>query len=143
MELRKVEEFYRAEAKAQNWQVDTNAKVEKKSGDKTTRGVVLSFRSSAGPITVILKPKGQETSIHITSRNEAKSKKDGILPEAGKARLVMANAHTQDVVITIGKTDYKLKAGRGAKDLKTALNHSIVPGKYSLTIKIPGERPQT
>lgn len=98
---------------------------------------------AVGVITVVLTPRGEETTIQITTRNEVKAKQDGVLPEAGKARLILGNAHTRPVVITIVKRDYTLRPGQGGRDLKTALNYSVVAGKYPLTIKIPGEKPQS
>ena len=56
--------------------------------------------------------------------------------------MILANAHSSTVVYTIGKTDYKLKPGQGADDPKTALNYSVSPGLYKVTIKIPGQQPQ-
>ena len=65
------------------------------------------------------------------------------MPERGKGRLIMANAHNVPVVFTIGKTNYPVKAGAGAENLKDALNYSVGPGNYTIIIKIPGQRPET
>ncbi len=79
----------------------------------------------------------------VTARQSPFPDSELLLPEPGKGRLVMANAHSQNVVIMIGKKSYTLKAGQGAEDPKTALNYSVAPGKYDLTIKFPGKAPQT
>jgi hypothetical protein len=36
-----------------------------------------------------------------------------------------------------------MKAGRGGKDIKQALNYAVGPGKYSVVIKVPGQPPKT
>ncbi|QDU46723.1 hypothetical protein Mal52_52450 [Symmachiella dynata] len=139
MEMPQVEEFYRSTAATKKWR-----EVPAKAGDaKPAAGVVLNYRDASGPIHVVLTPKGKETVVQITTRNEVKAKQDGVLPEPGKARLILGNAHTRPVVITIVKRDYTLKPGQGGRDLKTALNYTVVAGKYPLTIKTPGEKPQS
>ncbi|MBI3469280.1 MAG: hypothetical protein HY000_40265 [Planctomycetes bacterium] len=140
MELQPVADFYRQELAAQQWKEDQAARV---AGDGTVPRATLLFRGAAGKMTVNLQREGERTVIDLTSTDDARARSDGVLPEPGKARLVMGNAHSRDVVIAIGKQDYPLKAGRGAQDPKTALNYSIAPGKYVVTIKIPGEAPQT
>lgn len=138
LELPAVASFYRKELAAQQWKEDEPARVGQAGVQET-----LSFRSPAGKMAVKLQREGQRTVIDVTSLDEANARRDGVLPEAGKARLVMANGHSRNVVITIGKQDYPLRAGQGAQDPKTALNYSIAPAKYVVTIKIPGEAPQT
>ena len=94
-------------------------------------------------MTIRLKSNGARTNITITKHDDARAKQDGVMPERGKGRLIMVNAHTVPVVYTIGKTDYSLKAGAGAEDLKGALNYTVGPGTYKIIVKIPGEPPKT
>jgi len=138
LEVPAIVSFYRTELAAQRWKEDETSRVGQ-AGDQA----MLVFRNSTGKMTVKLQSQGQRTVIDVTFQDDAQAKRDGLLPEPGKARIVMANGHTRDVVIAIGKQDYPLKAGRGAQDPKTALNYSIAPGAYVITIKIPGEAPQT
>lgn len=47
------------------------------------------------------------------------------------------------MTITIGKTDYPLKAGQGKEDPGDALNYTVPEGKYSLKIKAPSMNEQS
>jgi hypothetical protein len=84
-----------------------------------------------------------KTAIDVVTREVALAQREGVLPEPGKSRLVLANAHNVGVLYTIGKTDYPVKPGQGAKDFKQALNYSLAPGTYTVVIKIPGQRQQS
>ena len=94
-------------------------------------------------MSIKLTAAGERTNLVIESRDDAKAKRDGMLPEPGKGRIVMANGHTKPIVISIGKSNYPLRAGQGTADPRQALNYSVAPGKYTLTIKIPGQALQT
>lgn len=132
-----VAAFYRQELAAQGWQE------EKSATGNTASSANLRFKKSGGTMVVKLAGDGDRTTVNVASLDEAKAKRDGILPEPGKGRLVMVNAHTQDVVVMVGKKSYTLKAGQGADDPKAAWNYSVAPGKYDLTIKFPGKAPQS
>ena len=53
------------------------------------------------------------------------------------------DAHGTGWLFTIGKTNYPLRSGAGAKDFKGALNYSVGPGTYTIIVKIPGQPPKT
>ncbi|MEQ8790901.1 MAG: hypothetical protein RIC55_31855 [Pirellulaceae bacterium] len=125
--------FYRKELPTKGWKAVDGA-----SSDGT-----LHFANDSMQLSAAFEPQGEKTSIEIVTRDAALAKKEGVLPEAGKGRLILANAHRVEVVYTIGKSDYRLKAGRGAKDFKEALNYSIPPGTYKIVVKIPGQPEQT
>ena len=131
--LTDVSAFYRQQLAEQGWQ----------RTDDQSSSEAMQFKNDTMELLVALKRKSNETAIEVVTRETAIAKREGILPKAGKGRLVLANAHNVNVVFTIGKTDYPLKAGRGAKDFKQALNYSIPPGNYKVVIKIPGQQPQT
>ncbi len=137
MSLQEVQDFYEAQAKARKWQVDAAAS--KKNPDGS---IVMAYTRADGPVTVVLTPTGNETTIEISVVNIEAAKTDGILPEEGKCRLMMANGFNQQIVITIGKTDYKIQPGRGAKDPRKGLNYTVPAGNYPLVIKVPGKAPQ-
>jgi len=133
MPLIDVAAFYRKELAAKGW---------KRAGAQTA-GDALQFKNDTMELTVKLKRKGSETAIEAVTRDFAMAKREGILPESGKGRLFLANGHSVAVVFTIGKTDYPLKAGQGAKSPEQALNYSVSPGAYKVTVKIPGQTPKT
>ncbi len=120
--------FYRQKLPGEGWR-------ENSAGND-----MLSFRKGDDTITVSKhKPDAAGFTFSVTKTDGAKARADGILPEHGKGRLIMGNAHTQPVVITIGQQNYTLKPGQGAKNPKSALNYTVTPATYPLVIKIPGE----
>ena len=132
-----VTDFYRKELTAQNWSEDLDL------FEADAHTSTLVFKNDSGTFTVKLTKNGRGTIVELSSQDETAAKTDGIFPESGKARMIMGNAHAEDVVISIGKNNYTVKAGQGAKDPAEGLNFSISPGTYTVTIKIPGEKPQT
>lgn len=135
--LSEIVAIYRYELPDRQWpEVKAATKV---AADSAT----LVFRNPDGPLTIRLAQTGSKTTIKLVTQDDVAARRDGVLPEPGKARLILGNAHTKDIVIAIGESDYPVESGRGAKDPKTAINYTIPPGKYTFTIKIPGEAPQT
>lgn len=133
--LAAVAAFYRQELAAQDWK--------EQPADAAEAKATMLFQKTGASLTVTLAGEGEHTTIRVVSNNEAKAKQDGMLPEPGKGRLVMANAHDQAVTITIGKKKYPLKAGQGMDDPKKALNYTVAPAKYTLSIKVAGQPAKT
>ena len=123
-----VIQFYREAYANQHYQ-----QLPQKESDDTT----LSLRSEDERIDVVASSTGSQTQLEVVHRDVALAKKEGVLPEAGQGRLILANAHKVAVEFQIGKTNYPLPAGRGGKDLRDALNYSVAPGTYTVSIKIP------
>lgn len=132
-----VVNFYRTALPAAGWKEGAGAA--KISADTAK----FSFQKPGQSLTVTVVRNGEKASITAASRNEAAAKRDGLHPESGKAKLILGNAHTQNVVITIGTYDYQLRAGEGGSDPKSAKNFTVAPGKYTFTLKIPGQAPET
>ncbi len=128
-----VKAFYIKQLRADGWKYYARSEDTK----------LLSFKNDDNEVDFTLSAEGTQTRIEALVRYPELARKMGILPKPRQARLVLANAHSSPVVYTIGKTDYKLKPGQGADDPKTALNYSLSPGTYTISIKIPGEQPQT
>jgi hypothetical protein len=132
-----VVDFYRRELPAAGWKENVQeAKIDKESAK-------LSFNGSSGSLVVQLKANGEETAITLTSRDAAAAKAAGLLPAAGKGRLILGNGHDKGATVTVNKKVTKVAAGAGAEDPKTGVNWEVAPGKYSVEIKIPGEAVQT
>jgi hypothetical protein len=103
----------------------------------------LQYKNAASEVAVNVERKGSTTDVEVILHDVALAKEQGVYPPPGKGRIVLANAHNVEVVFTIGTTDYPMKAGRGGKDIKQALNYAVGPGKYSVVIKVPGQPPKT
>ena len=136
-ELNAVVDFYRRELAAAGWKENVpDAKIEKEAAK-------LSFSGPKGSLIVQLKASGKETAIALASRDATAAKATGVLPSIGKGRLVIGNAHDKAATVTVNKQDYKVAAGAGAKDPKTGVNSEVAPGKYTVEIKLPGEKVRT
>lgn len=136
-ELNAVVDFYRRELAAGEWKENVkDAKIEKQSAK-------LSFSGSKGSLIVQLEASGKGTAITLASRDAAAAKAAGLLPSAGKGRMLIGNGHDKAATITVNKRDYKVAAGAGADDPKTGLNWEVAPGKYTVEVKLPGEKIHT
>jgi hypothetical protein len=125
--------FYRKELLANGW----------KRAEDDTAGGEMHFSNASMNLAIRLTRRDDKTAIEVVARDAGLARREGVLPEPGKGRLVLANARGDAVVYTIGKTNYPLPAGRGAKDFKSALNYSIPAGRYDIVVKIPGQQPKS
>jgi hypothetical protein len=136
-DLKAVVDFYRRELASPDWTENKGAaKIEKTSA-------TLSFTGPSGALTVRLKSEGDRTTITLISRDAQAAKAAGVLPAAGKARLIIGNGSEKAAAITVNKRDYNVAAGAGADDPKTGLNWEVPPGKYTVEVKLPGEAAQS
>jgi hypothetical protein len=136
-EVNAVVDFYRLELAAAKWKENVrDAKIEKQSAK-------LSFSGPNGSLIVQLKASGKETAITLASRDAAAAKAAGLLPSAGRGRMIIGNGHDKAATVTVNKRDYKVAAGAGADDPKTGVNWEVAPGKYTVEIKLQGEKVQT
>ncbi len=136
-EMNAVVDFYRRELAAAEWKENAqDARIEKQSAK-------LSFEGPDGSLIVRLEASGNETAITLTTRNSAAAKAAGLLPSAGKGRMIIGNGHDKAATVTVNKRNYKVAAGAGADDPKTGVNWDVAPGKYSVSVQLPGENVQT
>ena len=80
-------------------------------GDVNEERAVMNFTGPEGPLKLTLERFGAETRIKMDLKRAAVAKAAGILPEAGKARVIVGNQTEAQATITIGKV--KLEAGPG------------------------------
>lgn len=132
-DLSAVVKFYRKELASRGWKED--AKVAK----LTPESALLVFTGGEGSMAVRLSRKDKEVAVNLASRDPAKAKAAGILPQPNRARLVLGNAGDRNAVIVINGQEYKVAAGTGVKDPKDGTSLNVLPGKYSFTIKSPGQ----
>ena len=124
--------FYRRELPPQGWKsVDGNA------------GEAMRFKNDTMDLVLTLKAMGERTAVEAVTRDMGQAKKEGVLPDAGKGRLLLGNGSEVSVVFTVGKANHTLKPGQGARDQKQAVNMSLAPGSYTVTIKASGQAAQT
>jgi hypothetical protein len=127
--LADVAAFYRQELAAKGYA----------PAEKAPTGEPMQFKNDKLEFSVALKAQGNKTTVEVVTRDIALARQEGVLPEPGKGRIVLGNANNVPVVFSIGNANYSLKAEQGAKDQKQAVNQSLVPGTYSIIIKVPGQ----
>lgn len=126
--------FYRKQMALKKFAEDAKAaKIGKQSAE-------LLFTNSEGPVRVSLKTADDDVTVELVKRNEAAARKDGIVPTAGMAKLMIANTTELAATITVAGKTYSLKAGEGSENPKSATKIDIKPGKVTLTIKV-GRKP--
>jgi hypothetical protein len=103
----------------------------------------MRWNNEATEIAVTVRAQGSKTSVEMFVRDMGLAKQDGILPEPGKGRLVLGNGNNIAVVFSVGNNNYSLKPEQGAKDYKQAVNQSLPPGTYNVTLKAPGQPPRS
>jgi hypothetical protein len=130
--LAEVEAFYRRELAAKGWGLPASGSSE-----------AMRFKNGAMELSVALKQQGAKTEIEVVTRDTALARREGILPEPGKGRVILGNANNVPVVFTIGNANYSLKAGQGAKDYQQAVKQSLAPGTYTAVVKVQGQAPQS
>lgn len=109
--------------------------------DVNEEQVMMKFTGPEGPLTLTLEKFGAETRIKMDLKRTAVAKAAGILPEAGKARVIVGNSTEFNVSITIGKV--KLEAGPGEGiDRPDGPTANLEPGKYTVTVVREGASPQ-
>ncbi|MSR60148.1 MAG: hypothetical protein EXS05_21330 [Planctomycetaceae bacterium] len=135
--LSQVVDFYRKELAAKGWK--ENVRAAKVTKDEAQ----LAFQGPEGALSVKLKKQDDATSISLANRSQEKAKAAGILPQANRARLILANASDKQAVLLINGKEYKIAAGVGAKDPKDGTSLHVLPGKYNLTFKVAGRADQT
>src|SRR5262249_46972569 len=106
-ELNAVVDFYRRELAAAEWKENGRAALSDKQSAK------LSFTGQKGSLIVQLKANGKETAITLTSRDAAAAKAAGLLPSAGKARMLIGNAGEKAATVSVNKRDFQVAAGAG------------------------------
>ncbi len=135
--LKAVVDFYRRELASRGWKENTSAA--KVLADSAS----LPFAGPEGSVLVRLSKEGDGTSANLAVRYPSKAKAAGILPQPNRARLILGNASQQEALIVINGQQYKVPAGRGAKDPQDGVSLHVLPGKYTFVFKIPGQPDKT
>jgi hypothetical protein len=129
--LNTVVAFYRRELAARGWTEDAGA-------TESPEQVDISFKTPQGPGMLKVSRKGDETFAVVTLRQEGAARAAGMLPPAGKTKLIFGNFLERDAVLTIGKTQVKIPAGRGAEK-PDGPTLDIAPGKHTYSLQVPGQ----
>lgn len=136
-DLATMTEFYRDQLAQSGWE-------ERVDATKTTeKAASMSFDNDGKVLLVDLRNVDSATKFAITSRNLERAKKDEVVPEAGRAKVVLGNATEADIVIVIDDVEHKISVGVGSHGPTDAKKIDIKPGTHTIVIKVPNENPQT
>jgi len=139
-DLDSVVTFYRgqfASGEWGEWQENASvARVEKQAAH-------LEYTGPEGALEVKLESKGARTSIMLITRDAEAAREAGLLPDAGKSRLVVGNLSAKDHAITINGRKYTIKAGAGADDPTKGFNWVVPPGNFTFEVTPSGGRAQS
>jgi len=122
-----VFEFFRKSGAESGWKQTTH--VHNKDQNAT-----IKFVSDRGELQVNLERYDAEVEIHLVFRDPKLADKHCFLPEAGKGRLILANASESPVTVRINTKTYQLAAGQGAENPKDGILLNVLPGRYNYTI---------
>lgn len=133
--LASVRAFYGRELAARGWK-------EKDGAVATAERADIAYTTPDGPALLTLLRKNGETFVTLTLRKQQEAEKAGLLPPAGRTRLLFGNMLEQEAVLTIGKHTVKVGAGLGAKK-PDGPTLDLAPGKYTYTLRVPGQTAHT
>jgi hypothetical protein len=133
-DLAALQELYQAELPALGWRP---VKDEETLPDDDV--VTLAFVGDEGSLTVELKEAGTGTEILITTKNPTAAQEAGVLPPAGKARLILGNINEETVTVTLDGKAYQVEPEAGMGDTLEGLTMvDLAPGTYTVEVEIPG-----
>jgi hypothetical protein len=125
--------FYRRELGKREWKEQPNGAVVKPDD------VRIAFAAPDGPAWLKLGRSGKETTISIVVRYPGEAGKAGILPPAGKAKVILGNLSDREASVTIDDKTIKVPAGVGAGKTPDGPSLELKPGKYRYVLRAGGK----
>jgi hypothetical protein len=125
--------FYRRELAKRGWKEDAQGASIKP--DQAT----VPFTLPTGPSVLKLARKGGETAVELVVRDKDAASKAGMLPKAGRVKLLLGNTMPADATITINNQTIKVPAGAGAKGPASGPQLDLSPGAHKFSLKMPGK----
>ena len=126
---------YREELAALGWKEEPEAQKEGETGTP------LRFKNDEGELSVAIKRADGETAIDLVAKMTSAAKQAGILPEAGKARIIVVNDSESKAAVVINEQTLEAGAGVGTKKPDGPTLH-LSPGKYKLRVTLEGKEPK-
>ncbi len=136
-DLATMTDFYRRKLAESGWH-------EKADAAKTTeKAASMSFANQGQVLLVQLRTVDGATEFALAARDVEAAKRDEVVPTAGQAKVVLGNVTEADIVFTIDDAEHKIGAGIGSAGPEDAKKIDIEPGKHTIVIRVPGEKPRT
>lgn len=131
--LPRLVEFYRTELTKAGWQEETP------DAAPTETAWQSEFSGPEGRLVAKLSRGDEGTEIELAVKNATAAKQAGILPAAGKAKVMFANQGDAPVKVTFGGKPFTVKPGVGTRK-PDGPNFDVAPGKYTVQVQV-GNRP--
>lgn len=125
--------FYRRELTARQWKELPDGAVIK------SEAVLLAFTAPDGPAVLKLGREGKETTVNLVIKNPVEAEKAGILPAAGKAKVVLGNFGDAEASVTIDQKTHKIKPEPPSAAKPSGPILELKPGKYRYVLKVAGK----
>ncbi len=129
--------FYRRELTKRAW------KERAEGASIRPDAVTIAFTAPDGPASLTLGRKGKETTVSLVVKNPAEAAKAGLLPAAGRAKVVLGNLGDADAKLTINKKSFKVAPGTGGSKTPDGPMLDLQPGKYKYSLKLAGKPNKT
>jgi hypothetical protein len=129
--------FYRRELATRQWKELLDGAVVKSDA------VLLAFTAPDGPAMLKLGREGKETTVNLVVKNPAEAEKAGILPTAGKAKVVLGNFGDAEASVTIDQKTIKVKPEPPNTPKPNGPILELKPGKYKYVLKLAGKPNET
>ena len=133
--------FYRKELADRGWKEKDLSPPARTPAEKDK--LAMAFTSEQGALDVTLTRGTDETTVSMIERKTEAARKAGILPNEGRARLVIGNGFKADAVIEINGKPFTVMKETGTKNPESAYKLDLFPGKNQVVIKLPGEDDQS
>ncbi len=128
--------FYRRELPKRQWKERTEG------ASIRPDSVAIGFTSPEGPATLRLGRRGKETTVSLVVKNPAEAAKAGLLPAAGRAKVVLGNIGDEVASLTINQKSFKVAPGTGSSPTPDGPMLDLKPGKYKYVLKLAGKPSQ-
>ena len=125
--------FYRRELAKRDWKERPEGAVIKPDT------VALAFAAPDGPASLTLGRKDKETTVSLVVKNPAEAAKAGLLPPAGRAKVVLGNIGDDEASLTINQKVFKLAPGTGGSKTPDGPMIDLKPGKHKYVLKRAGK----
>ena len=129
--------FYRGELGKREWKETPQGAVVKPDQ------VRLAFTSPEGPAVLKLGRQSGETTVDLALKIPAAAAQAGMLPAAGKVKLMFGNMGDTEAAITINAKTVKIAPGIGGPTSPNGPTLELAPGKYKYSLQIPGHPVRT
>jgi hypothetical protein len=129
--------FYRRELGKREWKETAQGAVVKPDR------VWLAFTSPEGPAVLKLGRQSGETTVDLALKIPAAAAQAGVLPAAGKVKLMFGNLGDTEAAITINAKTVKIAAGVGGPTSPNGPTLELAPGKYKYALQIAGRPVRT